>query len=368
MGTSNSKIGKKKIKSYNDIKVPEGYKLFKLCSFNINLRNTVNNEKKIKSILNYLDESYKDLNFDIVCFQGIHDDSSLLNLIRAIKSFIETNDNKLYYAPDITIPDYDDSNSLNHKNGTALLSSKKIFSEFNISSKFNISRKSSKKITATHNIIISKYPIVTTLFAELDDSTEFDDIVGIQTVIGVNILINNKIISIYNTELCKDIKIANIINDTVRYLELEGLFQIININKDIKKKDLSQYEINDLNFIVGTFNINEMLNGNINEEYKFFIQNFHCFDIFRYKNLHDLGYTNSLKERVDYILLVLSDNIYDENTPLNNEFRKISNDKELYNFIHKQYKIYFIDIVVRQGFDHISKSNFPLELVFMLKI
>ena len=80
------------------------------------------------------------------------------------------------------------------------------------------------------NIIISRYPILSKVYAELDDDVIIDDVLGINTMIGANIIINDHIVTIYNTTLCADVNNANITNNYARQHEITSLFKTININ------------------------------------------------------------------------------------------------------------------------------------------
>lgn len=354
---------KNKIKSFNNVTIPVNYTLVKLCSFNISLKHSVNSENKIKQILAYLDDNNKDKQFDILCLQGIYDFTSAYNLCKAVKIYAQNDDKKLYFAPDMEITD---------ESNTSFKSTRDFFTKSlkssNPSSRFTKSRSKDSKKNKYKNIIISKYPIITTLYAELDDKTNFDNIVGIQTIVGVNIVINKQIISIYNTELCKDIKRANISNDQMRRLELKGLFHVIKQNKKlIESGELDEYIINDIHLIVGTLNIPEMEEGEINPELIDLVQHYHCLDVYRYKHNKNMGYTNQMNERVDYILLSLTNDLYEEGSEIRDQFNKVKTIKDLFDFINKRYKIYFIDHIVRSSYDHIFKTSYPLEAVFMIK-
>lgn len=344
------------------ITVPTDYKLIKLCSINAGLRNSVNAENKIKDILNY----FKDGSFDIICVQGLYDYTSAYNMIKAVKTQTEGCDYKLYFTPDIEILDVkQDYNFLNINNTNTNTNTNKIKQTRSNKERVSMLKKSVIKIpnptgslntqTVQHlsmkqnrsnkskkdnfkNIIISKYPILSSSFTKLDEETDIDDIVGVQTVVCANIKVDNRIISVYNTELCKDIKIANIVNDNVRELELQEVFKVVESNR-------SNYV--DLHFLIGTLNIKEWLDQELNVEYVNLVEGYNCCDIYRYKNADTKGSTSQLNERIDYIFLIK--NIRDK----------------LDSVIHKLYKIYFLDVSVKQTS---SKMSFPLETTFMIKI
>jgi hypothetical protein len=358
MGNNHSKQKKK-------ILIPDNYKLVKLFSYNINLNNTVNSENKIKHIINYIDKNGP----DIICIQGIGDSTSGYNLIKAINSYAHTNNFKIYIAPQVDIdiqPALDDPEYQN-RNLNLCVRSLEGLNTYDSSYKNNKSKtRKSKKNHNLQNIIISKYLILNIMYSELDDFTTFDDIVGVHSVVGVNILINNNIISIYNTDLCNDIHQSNIISDRVRQSELDTLFNLIDSNRiDILKDyELSKYTNNDLHILVGTLNIDEN-NGNnhdLNEEYKKLIVNYRCFDIFRYKYPDSSGVSTVMNNRHDYIMLILSNFVDDKS------FQKIKNNKDMIDFVHKKYKIYFLDIDINSEVSHsVQTNNYAIESMFMIQ-
>ena len=123
---------------------------------------------------------------------------------------------------------------------------------------FRYGSKNTMRKTKAQNIIISKYPIVTNIYAELDRRTQLDDIIGARTVIGANISIYGNIISVYNTALNKDIKTSNIINVQIREKEVESLFDIIDENKaGMDAEIFNSYVKTNIHFLLGTLNINE---------------------------------------------------------------------------------------------------------------
>src|SRR5690606_11214215 len=119
---------------------------------------------------------------------------------------------------------------------------------------------SKKKKKKVKNIIISRHKILNTIYSELDDNIVIDDILGIHSVIGANILINKKIVSIYNTTLCPDIKYANMVNTYARKEELEELFNVINNNINflsdfISLNENKKYYLSNAHILTGTFNM-----------------------------------------------------------------------------------------------------------------
>lgn len=358
MGASTSTHHDVKISDYEKVKIPKEYTLIKVGSYNVNLHNTINMDNKIKEIISYLTSNYKKKSLDVVCIQGFYDNVSLTTLIREFKRYCHKNKIKVYYAPS-----FDEIETSGSTSNSLIVSSKKMLELSFGTPKGSHGGKKNKKLI--QNIIISKYPIVSTIFGELDDKTDMDDIFGIQTVIGANILLGNKIFSVYNLCLSKDIKTANIVNINnaqVRMTELDELMKIIDKNK----KDIAtlKYTLSDIHLIVGTFSINEFGSGNNNQEYINLIKDRKCIDLFRYLNEKDYGYTTSTSERVNYILLNLTDDIYDKKSELSKNFKSVKSINELFDLIFKRYQVHFLGTyVVKQE----SALYYPVECVFMIK-
>lgn len=305
------------ITSFSAIKIPDYYQMIKLCSININLRNSIHSEQKVSNLIEYIGENYKEKEIDILCIQGIHDYSSL----RYVYEIINTYNPKLFFVPIIH---------------------------------------TEKKNKPNKNIIISKYPIISTVTERI--SSKDHDIGGYQTVVVANILIENNIISVYNTELAKNIKHAKLTNTNLRKKELKRLFNIVNKNKELlHTPNYDSYTINDIHFIVGSLNINDIDDTNhdiLNEEFRTFIEKYKCIDIFRYKHKYINGYTTKSNERHDYIML------HADITE--------APDGNIFKIIHKNNKLHFIDIGVRgnigETFPNLQNSNYPIELIFILQI
>ncbi len=415
------------IKDYNKINIPHEYKLIKIATCNVNIKNTVNLSNKIKDIISYFTSDINKKTIDILCLQGVYD-SSLYKLISEIKRSSIENNIKLYFSPPF---DDIDAATVDHCSIDIQLgipsrppapvspmtpppTDKNIFiskSEIelgDVSIEFNKKkkRKRLRSINTIHkhrsfdkkllenkknkfmkmrsfdvrlklkhvsmpirnksyNIIISKdYPIVEHIHKEIDESFKYRDILGKKTIIGANISVNGNIISVYNTALNKNIKTANIINSKIRDIESKSLFEAIQENKYNLQHDESY------NTFVKT-NIHLLLGSlNINEydgaeEFAKFIQNYHCIDIFRYINDNDMGYTNTSSERLDYIFYLLTDDIYDDPN-LYKKFTKINTSQKLFEFILNKYGVYFFDIYVVKNIK--LSENYPIECVFMIDL
>lgn len=359
MGIRQSKKNNERITidDYKKVTIPPEYKLIKLCTYNVNLKNTINFELQIKEIIEYIVSSYKNKTNDIVCLQGIYDDFILFNLVKDLKTYFIRSNNNIYISPnfDNIEADNDKKKFSSHKMQTISYEIKKTDSS------------SSSKISSPQNIIISRYPIVDIIYIELDDETDMDDVIGVQTLVGANININNAIISVYTTNLCKDIRSSNIKNDKVRNFELNTVFGAIMENKKILNSiNYKPFTKTDIHLIVGTLNIPETVNMQINNEFTKFVQSRSCIDIYRYlADDDDLGYTTSYNERLDYILLSLTEDLYVESSPFYKKMRNIKKAEDLLNILHKRYSIHFIDSYVK---NNTISNHHPVELIFMVKI
>lgn len=354
MGILCSKIKKSqnskdiKFTDYNKVKIPNGYKLIKMASYNVSLRNGINIQMRIEDTINYVFSSFKKKEIDIICLQGVYDYNSANIIVKEIINRSNEMKIKFYFAPD--------------------------FDDINISSSQSVSKRSrsrsktdSRKIKI-QNIIISRYPIISTIFGEIDDKNDFDDIIGVHTIISANISIFGNIITVHNTYLSKDIRTANIINSDIRQSELDAVFAIIEQNRDnIKYNEI--YKKTDIEFLVGAININEMNNNELNEEFINIISDRHLVDIFRYLNDEDFGYTNTTDERLNYIFMLLTDDMYDENSKFKKKIESLDNQSDLLNIIFDRFKIYFLDSYVRNDINIQGRANnYPIETVFMIKI
>ncbi len=368
--TASKKSNDKIISDLSIIKIPKNFVMLKIASYTINLKKSINVDTKIKSLVSYITSTNKNKGIDIICLQGVYDVESLYEFIRYYKTYCLENNIVVYFAPnfDHITPDSNTSTSKNGPNTStnainSANSRKMATLSFNATIKGNHFDKDSivhnKQII--QNIIISKYPIDSIIYSELDDDTDMDDILGIQTLIGANIVIENNLISVYNFELCKDIKSAKIINNSVRVTEIDKAFQIINKNQeDISK---TKFVKTDIHLICANLNIVETENSNINPEFMGLIEKNQCVDIFRYKFIEEPGYTTCYNERFNYILLRLTSDLYDKSSEFYDKFQKVESIKELLNVLFKRYNIHFIDYNVIKFKGNIS---YPIECCFIL--
>jgi hypothetical protein len=354
MGIKASKASTKNIDDYSIVSVPKNYTMLKIISYYIDLRISANVDFKVSEIINYIMSNRKNKYANIINLQGINDVLSLHLLIRGIKKYCIEKKITMYFAPEFDDIDADDKSEGSKGRSDRRSKNLEDFTAGTISKKGHISKaKEGKHII--HNVIISTYPIVGTIYSELDDKTNMDDIFGIQTVIGANILIDEVVISVYNTCLSKDIRTSNFVNDAVRKTELEALDSVMTNNK--KELLNGSNTRSNIHIIVGNLHIPEIANDNINNEYISSIKNNNFVDIFRYKLPKDFGYTTSYNERSSYILLDISQEIYDN-------IQK-TDHTEVLKLLFNEYKIHIMDMYVVKNNRNII--HYPLECIFMIK-
>jgi hypothetical protein len=318
----------------------------------------------IRKIINYINSDYKDKPIDILMVQNIRDQTALNELLKNIKKNVKA---KLYFAPEC----HDDDSSVSDFLSVTTLLSRGIDRDAIYS---RMTNESNAKIK---NLIISRYPIHSQITDIINVEGQVDDILGLQCIIGANIIINNKIISVYNCTLSEDVKQAGIVNDDLRVKECEAIFKVINGNINCLQKLqsspnlLQNLELTDINIIAGNLNISDIINKKLNIEYTNLILNYNLADLYRYRNPDTKGYTNTSKKRADYLLFKITDDLYDEKSPYFKQFHKIrskmKNDKELFKLIFKRYKVYFVDCYVyKDNYVSNSPESFPVELIFMM--
>ncbi len=363
------------IRDYNKVIIPKGYELINISTYNLNIKNSINITNRIDEIISYISSSFKNKNIDIFCFQGIHDYESAYNLISRVKIYMNETNERFYFAPEFD--EVDSSGSIKKSNLGISWSSRinsngprsiaKINKARSRSKSRSISRELVKKIKV-QNIIISKHPIVSTIFSELDKDTDLNDIIGTHTLLGANISISGNIISIYNTELSKDIRTANIINSDIRDKEISSILGIIQNNiVNLKKEEFVTYHKTDVHLLIGSLNINEFVINDWNEEYTRFIENTHCIDVFRYITDDNPGYTNSTRERLNYIFFILTEDLYDERSKYFNMLQELDSPNKLFNLIFNRYGIFFMDAQVRSDiYLNSDATNYPVECIFMI--
>jgi len=358
MGLKSSKHTQKHITDYTKVTIPPNYLLLKISSYNINIKNTINLSNKVKNILIFIVSTFKEKSSDIICLQGINDYKAANELVKEIKKYMGIYNTNFYFAPE-----FDNINVSSNNNKLSINKS--------TSKPHSHLSKNTEQDRNSHvqNIIISKYPIISSIFGTLSKNL-IDDITTIKTVIGANISINNNVISIYCTELSDNLEAADIDNRFIREKELEELNTIIqnNITKILSTPEFVNLNKTDVHFVIGTLYINDI--NTFNEEYQNMLQTFKFIDIFRCLHNYDtdIGYTCISNKRIDYIFLYLTDDIYDKNSVYYNDIQNIDSTPKLLNLLFKRYKIHFLESGVRTDISYnYSSNNHPIETIIMFK-
>ena len=222
-----------------------------------------------------------------------------------------------------------------------------------------------KTISITPNVTISKYPIISYTHDHL--STVDTNIFTTDGIVVTNINVNGAILSVYNISLSSDIISAQINNKQKRIDELNKVNKIILSNKILIVTDnkFSQYKKTDINFMVGSFEIVETKNGQINEEYLEMIKKFHCSDIYRYHHLENDGYTNTKQGRTDYIMLLLTEDMFNEKSPYYSMISEAKDSSDMLELIFKRFNLHIIQTHININEDY--RVHFPIENVFIFK-
>lgn len=350
-----------KIDDYSKVKIPKDYTLIKMTSYNISLNHTVNIDQKIKEIISYIMSKFNNKTIDIINLQEINDSISLHIFINEFKKYCLQKKLTYYFSPQ-----YNNIGPSVSKSPTS--SANMIEISFGSTGRGSL-KHDEKKRKIIQNVIISKFPILSTTYTELDDNTDMDDILGIQTVVGANILIGNAIISVYNINLSKDIKAAQIINRDVRKIELNTLLNTINVNNKSLNADakFDKYKKSGIHIIAGTFNILELeqQDNSINDEYKELLSNMHLIDIFRILAEGEAGFTTIFKERLNYIFFHMTEDFYKADSDYFNNIIKNKDVKVLINNLFKRYKINFFDYYTLSNDSDLS-IYFPIECTFIV--
>lgn len=341
-----------KISDYSLIEIPQTYALLKISTFNVNLTDKMNTEKEIESISKYVFSKHLNKSIDILCIQGIHTNNLAVKLVEKIKSKLQKKE-KLFFAPS-----FDNINKRNSHTFYDFAEKITMKSVNKTTSKIELQNKMK---ALTQNIIISTYPIIDWYFSDLDESHDADDLYGIKSVLCANIRVANKIISIYNYELNNDLNSVGVINEDIRSLELKTLNYEIRRNKNelLTNQKYSSYKLSDIHLIVGCLNINEFEKDFVKKEFIDTIKKLKGFDIYRFLNQENSGYTiKNRKERNSYIIMILDYNFTHSITF--SGFTK----KTAIDIIHKYYGIMFLNSAIYSIDTHQHKQ---IELICFLK-
>lgn len=311
---------------FKNVKIPSDFELLKIVSYNVDIINSINIRTTIGLITEYIFSNNKNKQNDIICLQGIRDKIAMTLLVKFIKSYSKKSKIDIYIVPDLNIElDNEFESPLHNSFGASWGDTDNYEDELE-----------------TKNIIISKYKILSHFNSKLSDDIN---------LIGANILIKNKIISVYTSGLTEDI--GDINNNNKRNEEINEIPNIIDNNiKEIQ--NLKEGTLSNIHFFCVCLNIPEIENLKLSSLFINITKNNKYVDIYRLKNKLVNGNTNKQNIRIDYIFLVLTENI-----------EKPNSQKQLLESIFKKYRIHFIKNNVRN--DITDSNHYPIECICMIQ-
>ena len=348
--SSNNVSSANDIINFKNVNIPNNYTMIKIVTYNVQLKNSIDMENNINKIVKYIFSTFRNKDIDIMCIQGLDDKHSLYELVTSVKKMSEKYGIDLYFAPEFDDIDISEKESLRSSFQLTWSGSK---------------TKSDKSENDITNIIISRHLIVSYLYEPLD--TLETSLFVIDGIVLSNINVHNSIISIYNISLSNDIASAQVNNSKKRASELDKVKDIItsNITSITTDDRFKQYTKTDINFMVGSFEVTETKNNEINEEYLDITNKFHCADIYRYQHGDYGGYTNIKNERSDYIMLLLTEDIFDIKGKYHQIMLDIKEPYDVLKLIFKRYNLHTVQTHVNTDED--CRPNFPVESIMIFK-
>lgn len=249
---------KRKRENKNSVKK---YKLIKITTYNINVTSDLGSEYKIKNVIKHVYDKM-DRNNDIICIQGIKNDIVGYKLL---KYFSNTFGNYKYHTCPKLVPSknivnlHKNDQNRNYLNYNAVVDH---YCDDNI-----------LKAT-TNNIILSKFPIIDTMYATFDPkkSSNLDN----RSIVCADINVYGHVIRIFNTQLTSDNHYISNNNRHIRKKEFDRLFHVINKTKTLMK---SKNKIN--TFVAGPLYMSDKqtINSHISE-YEKRITKYNIHDIY----------------------------------------------------------------------------------------
>ena len=140
------------------------------------------------------------------------------------------------------------------------------------------------------------------------------------------------------------------------------------VNQEVLRRSGTYYYFKtDINIIVGSFHITEFINDELNSEFVSFIKKMRCVDLFRHLNDKELGSTDGTDKRRDYVMLLLTPDVYHQSGVNNTLFNNISTTADLFKFIMKRYKLHCFEIYIHKSDNsEYTNEHLPIEVVFMI--
>lgn len=320
-------------------KIPDNTSLLKISSINVNLVDSINRNDNIRTIVEYIFAEIYDTINDIITIQGINDHHAAILLMREIYKESNRRKKSVHIVPKLEMKNSD---------------------SFDNSFQFQWNSTSEIIEYELSNIIISRYPIITTSNVNLNSLAE-EKLVGNKKVIIANINVNGYLISIYNVTLTDDY--LNISNSEFRKKEVKSITKIIKTNSEQTKKHNesvgNRLIIKDVHIVCGNFNISETKGTSMNNELVQVLKTLKAIDIFRYYNIinknNDHGHTSVHNKRDCYITIILFDH-------------KMENETVTPDIIlNKVYKNHGIGIILPYVVQTIKiNDNYPIETILLL--
>lgn len=315
--------------------IPQNTSLLKISSFYINLNDDINRFESIKMIARYIFSNYYDVEVDIICIQGINNNKLVKIMIDEILHLSRDLQIPVNIVPKVNYNDLSNTNSIQ-------------LTWINSSDIENID---------TNNIIISKYPIITTSRVNLNES--FDEkLMGSRKATIANINVDGYLISIFNLILSEDF--LGVSNAEYRKSEIEKLFKYVKANNIEMNKMNERYKLDlinkNVNIICGNFNIHEFKNCTVNSELIDIFKYIKALDTFRITNINnDNTFTNTRGFRDCYILLLLNELDLDNVNMTSSKILKYCLD------------VHGITIIKSEINNNIKSNNcHPIETIFLL--
>jgi hypothetical protein len=339
MGIRSSRVSK----SYKNIKIPKKYKVIKVATFNINVRNSIGLSDNIIDIVRYIFNDVNSKHIDIICLHGIHDTFSLEELIKGVNKYAQLNDIEIH-----TLPEFKEMEDIRKKR------TKK--STMHLPSIIASTKHNDYGIKYSDSVILSRHKIRKYFM----DTTIGNDIYPDRNYIVANIEMYGKIISIYNISLSSDIGIVDSKQQREKELTLFDDLFLQNIQEldELGNKDTS------VHLLLSALNINE-ISDKMPNEYVKFVDKYNAIDLYRCHNIDGDGFTTAKHKRHQYMFLILTKDILDKKSKYHDAFVNAQDQNDLMKVIIRRYKFHILEIGVTEL--DTSGSNYPVECIFILK-
>lgn len=315
--------------------IPDNTQLLKISSFYVDLNDDINKYDIVKFIAKYVYSDNHSLEVDIICIQGINDENLVKLLIKEILEISNSIKVPVNVVPRIDL----NSDSLDN------------------SIQLTWNKSSENEGFDSNNIIISKYPIITTSKIILNDSID-EKLVGSKKAVIANINVSGYLVTVINIMLSEDY--LGISNSDFRKYEIDQLLKYIYQNNIEMKKIIDTYDLKVINknvsIICGNMNVFEYKNSKINPELLQIFRTMKALDTFRISNLNEKEniYTNISNYKNCYILLILNEMILLDQL----------NENDLLKYSFDKLGITVIKSYIEKNI--MSNGNYPIETIFLL--